>query len=236
MAIVPIVQTEPCATGLFAYRVYWRRMNTPSPLLALDPTLIIDPRVAPPEPFAALIFDCDGTLADTMPTHYVAWRAALNARQADMTEDHFYSMAGWPTDAMIRQLNAQFGYGLPVEETHDDKERRYVEMLHQVVEIKAIADIARAYKGKVPIAVASGATAPVLRQTLDAVGLTPLFDAIVSSDEVTHGKPAPDIFLLAAERLGVPPEQCIVYEDGEPGIVAGQRAGMRVVDIRVLFA
>ena len=143
--------------------------------------------------------------------------------------------AACPTAAIIETLNRDFGYNLDVAQTQEDKERRYLEMLHTVTEIKAVADIARAHHGKVPIAVASSGMGRVVTQTLTAVGLISLFDVIVTADDVTHGKPAPDLFLLAAERLGVAPADCIVYEDGDPGLEAARRAGMRAVDVSVLW-
>lgn len=192
-------------------------------------------QLAPPEPFSALIFDCDGTLADTMPTHYQAWRTSLETFGAAMAEKRFYEMGGMPTADMIRVLNEENGYALDVETTHDDKERRYVELLHTVQEVKAVADIARAYQGKVPMAVASGGIRSVVTQTLTTLGLLPLFDAVVTADDVARGKPAPDIFLLAAQKLGVAPDGCIVYEDGDLGLEAARRAGMRAIDVRALW-
>ncbi len=192
-------------------------------------------RIAPPEPFAALIFDCDGTLADTMPGHFAAWVAALRAGGGDITEERFYSLAGVTSAAIIEILNNEHGYTLDIPETVQDKETRYVESLHSVREITAVADIARAYHGKVPLAVASGGLRSVVHATLDAIHLRPLFDAVVTAEDVIHGKPAPDIFLRAAEMLGVAPKDCIVYEDGDPGIVAARAAGMRVIDVRILW-
>ena len=192
-------------------------------------------KIAPPEPFGALIFDCDGTLADTMPGHFTAWVAALRAGGGDISEKQFYSLAGVTSAAIIDILNREHGYTLNVAETVEAKEKRYVETLHEVEEIKAVADIARAYRGKVPMAVASGGLRSVVHATLDTIGLRPLFDAIVTAEDVVYGKPAPDIFLEAAARLGVVPIDCIVYEDGDPGIVAARAAGMRVIDVRVLW-
>ena len=192
-------------------------------------------KIAPPEPFGALIFDCDGTLADTMPGHFTAWVAALRAGGGDISEKQFYSLAGVTSAAIIDILNREHGYTLNVAETVEAKEKRYVETQHEVEEIKAVADIARAYRGKVPMAVASGGLRSVVHATLDTIGLRPLFDAIVTAEDVVYGKPAPDIFLEAAARLGVAPIDCIVYEDGDPGIVAARAAGMRVIDVRVLW-
>ena len=192
-------------------------------------------KIAPPEPFAALIFDCDGTLADTMPGHFTAWVAALRAGGGDITEEQFYSLAGVTSAAIIEILNSEHGYTLDIPETVEVKEKMYVDALHDIKEITAVADIARAFHGKVPMAVASGGLRDVVHATLDTIGLRSLFDAVVTADDVTHGKPAPDIFLKAAEMLGVSPADCIVYEDGDPGIVAANAAGMRVVDVRVLW-
>ena len=196
--------------------------------------MTLNPLIAPPEPFDALIFDCDGTLADTMPTHFIAWVESLRLFGGDITEGEFYEMAGVPTPEVIRILNAKHGYTMDVDAAHHDKEGRYVKLLPQITELTPVADIARAYKGRVPIAVASGGIRSVVTQTLTTLGLLELFDAIITADDVTHGKPAPDIFLLAAERLGASPAKCIVYEDGDAGLEAARRAGMRGIDVRVL--
>lgn len=192
-------------------------------------------KIAPPEPYSALIFDCDGTLADTMPGHFVAWVATLRSLGADLSEEKFYQMAGVPSGAIIEALNREHGYTLDVPQTIHAKEKMYVDGLHEIQEITAVVDIARAHVGKIPMAVASGGLRSVVHATLDALDLRPLFDAIVTADDVTHGKPSPDIFLKAAEMLGIAPKDCIVYEDGDPGLEAARRAGMRAVDVRVLW-
>jgi HAD superfamily hydrolase (TIGR01509 family) len=192
-------------------------------------------QISPPEPFKALIFDCDGTLADTMPAHARSWAATYKTFGIEIAEQPFLEMGGLPNRAIIEKLNQEHGYTLDVSQTQEEKERRYLEMLHSVVEITAVADIARAYRGRVPMAVASSGLGRVVHQTLTTTGLLPLFDVVVTADDVVHGKPSPDIFLLAAARLGIAPADCIVYEDGDPGLEAARRAGMRAVDVRVLW-
>ncbi len=192
-------------------------------------------QIAPPKPFQALIFDCDGTLADTMPAHARSWAAAYKAFGIEIAEQPFLDMGGLPNRTIIEKLNLERGYTLEVNPMQEEKERRYLEMLHSVAEITAVADLARSYQGRVPMAVASSGLGRVVQQTLTTTGLLPLFDAVVTADDVVHGKPSPDLFLLAASRLGVAPADCIVYEDGDPGLEAAKRAGMRAVDVRVLW-
>lgn len=190
----------------------------------------------PPPPYSALIFDCDGTLADTMPLHYLAWKVALGAYNIEITEDLFYAWAGMTTDAMIRRFNNEFDYTLDVAETHAAKEGSYLELVRTVKEITPVADIARRHAGRIPIAVATSGTREIVEATLTATGLKSLFPVVVSAEDVQYGKPAPDLFLLAASRLGVAPADCIVYEDADAGMEAARLAGMRAVDVRLHLA
>ena len=191
--------------------------------------------IAPPQPYKAIIFDCDGTLVDTMPAHAKAWSAAYGARGISISEQPFIDMGGLPNRAIIEKLNTDQGHSVDVLAMEEEKEHRYSLMVNDVKEITEVADIARALHGKVPIAVASSGMGRIVRQTLTVTNLISLFDVIVTADDVLHGKPAPDLFLLAAERLGVAPEDCVVYEDGNAGLEAAARAGMRAVDVRVLW-
>jgi beta-phosphoglucomutase-like phosphatase (HAD superfamily) len=198
-------------------------------------SLPLDERIAPPQPFTALIFDCDGTLANTMPSHFLAWAATLQAHGAEISEELFYEYAGVPTRDIVAKLNERFGYDLDIETIYEEKEKHYLSLMETTEEIKAITDVARAYHGRVPMAVASGGTHMIVDHTLKAIGLTALFDWVIGAEDVVNGKPDPEMFLLAARKMAVKPEDCIVYEDGEPGILGARRAGMRVVDVRVLF-
>lgn len=186
--------------------------------------------VLPPGDFAGYIFDCDGTLADTMPLHYRAWDATLRRHGFDgFTEDIFYSYGGVPTDRIVALLNERFGLSLPIEGIFDEKEELFRGLSVGVRPIKAVAAIAREARAEKRLAVASGGPRVVVEETLARIGFAGFFDAVVTADDVVHGKPAPDIFLEAARRIGVEPGKCLVFEDASPGIRAAAAAGMACV-------
>ena len=182
-----------------------------------------------------LIFDCDGTIADTMPLHYQAWVAALGGHGVEFPEALFYELAGVPTEGIIRILNDRHGHRMPVRETAALKDRLSEEFLPRVLPIEPVVRVAREYHGKLPMAVASGGNRPVVVKTLAAAGLTDLFAVVVTAEDVVHGKPAPDIFLEAARRLGVPPDRCVGFEDGELGLQSVRAAGMVAIDVRPAY-
>lgn len=185
-----------------------------------------------PDHIRGLIFDCDGTIADTMPLHYQAWAAALGSYGADFPEAMFYDMAGIPTVRIIELLNERHGYKLPVSESAELKEKLFVELIPQVAPIEPVVRIVNEYTGKLPMAVATGGTRAICRKTLEALGLYDRFVAVVTADDVRHGKPAPDIFLEAARQLSVEPALCYAFEDADLGVQSAMAAGMVVVDIR----
>ena len=191
-----------------------------------------------PEPFAipphvrGLVFDCDGTIADTMPLHYQAWVAALREHDAEFPEAMFYEMAGIPTVRIIEILNERHGYEIPVQEAADYKESLYVALVDRVMPIEPVVRLVKAYAGRLPMAVATGGTRAICSKTLQSLHLLEHFQAIVTADDVEHGKPAPDIFLEAARRLGVAPGDCYAFEDAELGLQSARAAGMVAVDIR----
>ena len=187
-----------------------------------------------PPHIRGLVFDCDGTIADTMPLHYEAWVAALREHGHDFPEALFYEMAGIPTHTIIEILNDKHGYTLPVRETSDRKDALFAELIPRVKPIEPVVKLVHRYAGQLPMAVATGGTRTLCSKTLAALGLLEHFQAIVTADDVEHGKPAPDIFLEAARRLNVPANLCCAFEDGEPGLQSARAAGMLTVDIRPL--
>ncbi|MCW0217813.1 MAG: HAD family phosphatase [Prosthecobacter sp.] len=183
----------------------------------------------PDYPFRAFIFDCDGTLVDSMPLHYQAWLASLQQHAApfDFTEELFYAKAGVREQDVVIELNALHGTQVDPDSVAHVKAQMFLEIIPQVNEIKPVADYARSLVGRFPLAVASGSEEPIVRGCLAANGLLDLFPVIVTPAYVKRGKPAPDMFLLAAEKMGVDPKDCLVLEDGQAGIVAAEAAGMQ---------
>ena len=183
----------------------------------------------PPGEFAGYLFDCDGTLADTMPLHYQAWVAALTPFGCDFPEELFYALGGVPTVDIIELLNRRNGLAIPAMETALNKEALYQELIPQVQAIEPVVDFVRQVAGKYPLAVGSGGWRHIVTATLEALELRQYFQAVVTSEDVANGKPAPDTYLEAARRLGVEPARCLVFEDTPLGIAAGQAAGMQTV-------
>jgi len=182
----------------------------------------------------ALIFDCDGTLADTMPLHWKAWQVVAQRYQLHFPEDRFYSLGGVPSRDILKMLSAEQGRELdPLKASHE-KEAEYLPFLSQVQPIEAVVSIARENYGKIPMAVASGGLQMHINAVLEHLGIRQLFNAVVTSEDVTRQKPAPDIFLEAARRLGVEPQFCRAYEDTDLGLQAIRSAGMEAIDVRLL--
>jgi HAD superfamily hydrolase (TIGR01509 family) len=185
----------------------------------------------PPGDFSAYIFDCDGTLADTMPTHYRAWCDALGPATAKFSEALFYELGGTPTSYIVELLNERYGLSLPVEETVSRKEALFLDYSHEIAAIEPVVAIAKQMAGQKPLAVASGGHRRIVLTTLRGLGIADLFQAVVCAEDYVNGKPAPDPFLEAARRLGVPPKECLVFEDTSIGITAAEAAGMKWVRV-----
>jgi beta-phosphoglucomutase family hydrolase len=183
-----------------------------------------------------LIFDCDGTLADTMPLHWRAWEIVLRRYPFHFSQERFYSLGGVPSRDILKMLSQEQGIPIDHIAVALEKEAAYQPLIRQVEPVNAVVGIAREHHGKLPMAVATGGLRRTIEQVLVHLGIQQLFDTIVTNEDVTRQKPAPDIFLEAARRLGVPSESCRAYEDTDLGLQAIRAAGMQAVDVRQLIA
>jgi beta-phosphoglucomutase family hydrolase len=182
-----------------------------------------------------IIFDCDGTLADTMPLHWKAWQVVVKRYQIQFSEQRFYALGGVPSRDILNMLAKEQGITIDHLSAAKEKETEYLSMLAHVAPIEAVVQIAREQYGKLPMAVASGGTRAVIEKVLLHLGIRQLFSAVVTSEDVVRQKPAPDIFLEAARQINVPPEFCRAYEDTDLGMQAIRAAGMEAIDVRELL-
>ena len=195
----------------------------------------MDPlRNSAPQP-RGIIFDCDGTLADTMPLHWRAWQVIAARYKIKFPQERFYSLGGVPSREIVKLLNAEQGLALDPLAVAREKEGEYLPLIAQVEPINVVVGIARENAGKVPLAVASGGTRSTIELVLERLNIRHLFQAVVTTEDVTRQKPAPDVFLEAARRIGVPPQFCRAYEDTDLGMQAIRAAGMEAVDVRELL-
>jgi HAD superfamily hydrolase (TIGR01509 family) len=184
----------------------------------------------------ALIFDCDGTLADTMPLHWQAWQVITTKHGMIFPEARFYALGGVPSRHILQMLREEQRLSIDPIAVSREKEEEYLKLMAQVGPIHEVVEIARQHAGKLPMAVASGGTRPVIEKVLRHLNIRELFAAVVTSEDVVHQKPAPDIFVEAARQLGVAPDNCRAYEDTDIGLAAICTAGMDAVDVRTLLA
>lgn len=188
-----------------------------------------------PSEIKGLIFDLDGTLADTLPLHYKAWHETFADWGVTCPQAFLDSLSGVPTEQTVVRFNQTFGYEIDPKRFTRAKEERARAALPAAKPIAPLTALARRYKGRLPMAVATGADRTNASVTLQAIGLHDHFGAIVTADDPVAPKPAPDIYLEAARRLAVEPRLCLVFEDADCGLEAARRAGMPTVDVRTLL-
>jgi beta-phosphoglucomutase family hydrolase len=183
--------------------------------------------------FDAYIFDCDGTLADSMPIHFAAFLSTFKhlGIEVDLSEELYYGLAGVPIHEFVARLNDQFKTSIDSFQVDEWKNKFYRESLDEIKPIQPVVDLLKATVGKLPIAVASGGALHCVSRTLRSIGVADFVDALVTAEDVQRGKPAPDIFLKAAELLKVNPAKCLVFEDAALGIQAARAAGMKAVHV-----
>ena len=186
-----------------------------------------------PAHIKGLIFDLDGTIADTMPLHFQAWTKAMTAYGLIFTEEKFYAVAGITTLSIIEALACEQNKIVPAAEAASMKECFFEELLPSVKPIDSVLQVIRDFSGKLAMAVATGGIRRLCERTLDLLGLGAEFQTVLTADEVPQGKATSEIFLRAAREIGIAPQFCAVFEDGELGLQAGRAAGMYVIDVRV---
>ncbi len=174
----------------------------------------------------ALIFDLDGTLADTMPVHFMAYKNILAEYGILFTPELFATLAGVPAIETIKKLNNMFGTNMDPGKIGFRKEREYEKIMHKMKPVEPVVELVRKYHSVMPMAVGTGGHRRLAWRSLEILKLDKYFDILVSTEDVTHPKPHPETFLKCAERMGVLPEVCQVFEDGSPGMEAASNAGM----------
>ena len=183
----------------------------------------------------AIIFDCDGTLVDSMPVHFVAWHETMERHGIVFPEARFYALGGVPSDRIIEMLANEQGVELDSVAVAHEKEQAFLDRIELLVPIEAVLTVARQNRGIKPIAVASGGVRPIIEKQLEQISIHDWFDAIVTAEDTTNHKPEPDVFLEAARRLGTEAKHCLVFEDADLGVEAARRAGMQCIDVRSFF-
>lgn len=178
-----------------------------------------------------LIFDLDGTIADTMPIHYLAWRNASARYGIDFTPELFDRLAGIPLYPTVEKLNELYNKNIDPQEMGGSKEKEYEDNMHKARPIAPVMEVIKQYHGKLPMAIGTGGSRELSLKAMRLMGVDKYIDKLVSADDVTNHKPHPDTFLKCAELIGVKPEDCLVFEDGILGIQAAQAAGMQVINV-----
>lgn len=183
----------------------------------------------PPGKFKAYLFDCDGTVVDSMPLHYIAWSQALGEWGCKFTEERFYQLGGMPIVEIIALLGREHGIEMPIPQVAKRKEELYFEHLPKLQCVPEVLEHIEEQRGRIPFAVVSGSTRDSVEASLRAIGLFDRFDVLVCAGDYTRSKPDPEPFRIAAEKLGVPAKECLVFEDTGMGIEAATAAGMASV-------
>ncbi|GIH08142.1 phosphatase [Rhizocola hellebori] len=190
----------------------------------------------PPGDFHAYLFDCDGTIVDSMPLHYVAWKQALHEWGCEFPEDLFYAWGGRPATDIIASLNERHGLAMPIDTVDERRDALFRQLLPQLTAVpEVLLHIDDAF-GRIPFAVVSGGVRDSVTASLGQLGLLDKFKVMVCAGDYSRSKPDPECFLLAAERLNVAPRHCLVFEDTDLGVQAAIAAGMAYVRVPSAFA
>ena len=181
--------------------------------------------------FKAYLFDCDGTVVDSMPLHYLAWRRALDAHGVDFPEELFYEWGGKPVEQILYDLSRAQGIPIPIQETADIKESYFHEALPQLTVVAEVLEHIDESHGRIPFAIVSGGGRASVIRSLEQFHLLDRFETLVCAEDYALPKPNPEPYLIAAERLGIAPADCLVFEDTDLGVNAAKAAGMSWVKV-----
>ncbi len=179
-----------------------------------------------------LIFDLDGTLADSMPIHFAAWEETLKCFNLKLNSDFLLSCAGMPCYKIVGVMNKEYGTNIDPREFMQLKEQAVVRNIHKVKPIKAVVDLVYQYHNKLPMAVGTGGQKKIASKTLELLGIDKYIPILVTANDVEKHKPNPDTFLRCAGLMQVAPENCQVFEDAELGFEAAKNAGMKFTDVK----
>jgi len=188
--------------------------------------LAVDPRAK------ALIFDLDGTLVDSMPLHYEAWKEVCAMKGLDFSEEEFYGLAGVPSDRIFEIINERHGTDFEPKSDSHLKEETYLKKIDQLKPVEPVLALAKKYHGILPMSIGTGSPGQHSWEAVRTLGLDAYFDILISKNDVKEGKPNPETFLKCAEAMHMDPKFCQVFEDGDPGLQAAKTAGMIATDIR----
>lgn len=188
-----------------------------------------------PQQAKALIFDLDGTIANTMPNHFKSWRKAVLPYGIDFNATLFMQLTGMPRTATINKLNEMFGTKMNPDIVGKVKEDHFKTLVDLTEEIEVVADVIRKYHTILPMSIGTGSTKNGAKKTLEVIGFENYFDIVISADDIINHKPHPETFLKCAELMGVNPKDCVVFEDGILGMNAAAEAGMMLIDVNDYF-
>jgi len=180
----------------------------------------------------ALIFDLDGTLSDSLPVHIASWNAVCEKLNCTFDERILVEMTGAPTLSFAERIKREQNLEITAEELVVLKQQEFWKNINQIKPHDAVIELMKEAHGKIPMAVGTGASRTSAMLQMKELEIDQLFDFIVTADDVDRHKPEPETFLKCAELMGVAPEFCQVFEDGELGMQAAQTAGMLLTDVR----
>lgn len=188
-----------------------------------------------PQQAKALIFDLDGTIANTMPNHFLSWRKAVSPYGIDFNAKLFMELTGMPRTATIEKLNEMFGTKMNPDIVGKVKEDHFKTLVNSTLEIEMVTDVIRKYHTILPMSIGTGSTKNGAKKTLEVIKMQSYFEIVITSDDIINHKPHPETFLKCAELMGVDPKDCVVFEDGILGMNAAEEAGMMVIDVNDYF-